>query len=142
MIGVETGRGATCARRRPHLEQDQHRLLASVIAVVFGEALTQAPCLCAHDGVDLRIDVTPAENRLGDELLAQRLAIAFQLLLDDVPQKPRERLRLQERTAREDPRELITNGMRWWRYLAFDDGVPFAALKDSIRATVSGNASP
>ena len=88
---------------------DPHRIVASFVGVVLGQAASQAPRLDSHERIGLRIEIRrPAEYFYRDRVALQSFALTGQSLLDDEAQEIRGTRRLLEAAARENPFEPCT----------------------------------
>ncbi len=85
---------------------DPHRIVASFVGVVLGQAASQAARLDAHERIGLRVEIRrPAEYFYRNRVALQSFALTGQSLLDDEAQEIRGAGRLLEAAARENPFE-------------------------------------
>ena len=85
---------------------DSHRIVASFVGVVLGQAASQAARLDSHEGIGLRVEIRrPAEHFYRNRVALQPFPLTGQGLLDDEAQEFRGAGRLLETAARENPFE-------------------------------------
>ncbi len=91
---------------RPRGNSILHRIVASFVGVVLGQAASQAARLDSHERIGLRVEVRrPAEHFYRNRVALQSFPLTGQGLLDDEAQEIRGAGRLLEAAARENPFE-------------------------------------